>query len=315
MNVQALIAEHGYIMLTLIVLADQSGLPLPALPFLLAAGALAQAGTLHGPLLFLLSVVASLAGHGAWYVAGRLRGISVLRRVCQLALEPDACVRRTQDMFAKLGPWSLIVLRFLPGLDVMAQPLAGMSGMPPERYLLLTLTGAVLWAGAPLSIGYLFGPEIQQLSAPVLRLGRFMVPVVVVGGFALYMNYKLVQRWRMLRDIAVSRITVEELKTRLDRGDSIMVVDLRHPLEAKLYPHTIPGARRLARAELESHLVSLGQPQEVVVFCNCPHEIASARLAMSLAQKGITNVRPLTGGMDAWEDHAFPTVPLKSAGP
>lgn len=312
MNVQTLIAEHGYLMLTLIVLADQSGLPLPALPFLLAAGALVQTGTLHGPILFLLSVLASLAGHGAWYVAGRLRGISVLRRVCQLALEPDACVRRTQDMFTKLGPWSLIALRFLPGLDVMAQPLAGMSGMSPERYLLLTLTGAVLWVGAPLSLGYLFGPQIQQLSAPVLRLGKFMVPVVVVGGFILYVLYKLVQRWRMLRDIAVSRITVEELKTRMDRGDEIVLVDLRHPLEAKLYPHTIPGARRLGRSELESHLVKLGKPQdqEVVVFCNCPHEIASARLAMSLAQKGITNVRPLTGGMDAWEEHAFPTVPL-----
>ena len=305
-----MIAEHGYLLLTLIVLADQSGLPLPALPFLLAAGALVENGTLHGPLLFLLSITASLVGHGAWYVAGRMRGISVLRRVCQLALEPDACVRRTQDMFAKLGPWSLIALRFLPGLDVMAQPLAGMSGMPPERYLLLTLLGAVLWVGAPLGLGYAFGPQLQQLSAPLARLGQWMLPVVIVGGFGLYVVYKLVQRWRLLRDIAVLRITVDELKTRMDQGDNFVLVDLRHPLEAKLYPHTIPGARRLARSELESYLAKLGKPQEVVVFCNCPHEIASARLAMSLAQKGITNVRPLTGGMDAWEDRAFPVVPL-----
>jgi membrane protein DedA with SNARE-associated domain len=115
-------------------------------------------------------------------------------------------------MFSRLGPWSLVALRFLPGLDVMAQPLAGMSGMLPARYLLLTVVGAVLWAGAPLGVGYLFGAELTSLSEPLWRISKWLIPLLLLGAFALYVVYKLVQRWRLLRDIAVSRITVDELK-------------------------------------------------------------------------------------------------------
>lgn len=257
-----------------------------------------------------MSVVASLLGHTAWYWAGRSRGHTILQRVCTLSLEPDACVRRTQDLFAKWGPVSLLAARFVPGLDIMAQALAGIIGMRWPRYLLLNVVGVLLYAGAFITLGFVFGKELQSAIAPTLHLmGVWLAPLILLGVVAYFIN-KLFKRFRVVQGLKVARMTVDELKRRMDAGESVTVFDLRHPLEARLFPHTIPGAKRFPRDNLSSHIEAMPPTQEVVVFCNCPHEIASARIAVALAERGFANVRPLDGGLDAWERKKYPVVPL-----
>jgi membrane protein DedA with SNARE-associated domain/rhodanese-related sulfurtransferase len=297
-------------MLLLAVLADQSGLPLPAAPFLIAAGALVRDGTLNGKLLYLLAVSASMVGHTAWYYAGRHRGLVVLRQVCRLSLEPDACMRRTQDIFAKLGPYSLIAVRFVPGLDTMAQPLAGMTGMKPLRYMALNLVGALLWVGSLLGVGYVFGEELESLVRPSLRLGAALVPLVgaLLG---LYVAYKLLKRTLTLLGAQTPRITVEELKAKMDAGTAPLVVDLRTALEARFYSRTVPGAIRLGRRSLDAYLHTVPLESEIVLFCNCPHEIYAARVALALIKKGRPNVRPLEGGLSAWLQRKYPEARLR----
>ena len=309
-EVSVAMLEQGYAVLFLVLIADQSGFPLPAAPFLVTAGAMIRAGRLDLWAVLGLSLLASLIGHTAWYWAGRSRGHKILQRVCTLSLEPDACVRRTQDLFAKWGAVSLIAARFVPGLDIMAQPLAGIIGMSWPRYLLLNIAGALLWASAFLGLGVAFGKELQSAIAPALHLmGVWLAPMLVVG-IMIYFGVKLARRFSIIQGLQVTRMSVDELKRRMDAGDPITVFDLRHPLEARLFPHTIPGAKRFPRDDLSSHIESMPPSQEVVVFCNCPHEIASARIAVALAARGFTNVRPLDGGLDAWERRKYPVVPL-----
>ena len=298
-------------MLGLVVLADQSGLPLPAAPFLIAAGALVQAGTLRPLPLMLLAVGASMLGHAAWYYAGRSRGLTVLRRVCKLSLEPDACMRRTQDIFSRLGPMSLVVVRFIPGLDTMAQPLAGISGMSPQRYLALNFVGATAWVGSFLWMGYFFGAALlHDLVLQALHLGAQLLPWIG-GALGLYIAFKLIQRWLVLLAVRMERISADDLKAQLDAGAAPLVVDLRTSLEVRLAPRTIAGAIRVGRRGLAAHLAKFGHAHAVVLFCNCPHEIYAARIALGLTRQGYTNVHPLEGGLTAWQGRKYPTVPLR----
>ncbi len=258
--------RHGYSTLFVLVLVDQLGLPLPAAPFLLAAGALAQAGSLNPGAALGLSVLASVLAHGAWYQAGRRGGGRVLRSICRISLEPDVCVRRTENVFARLGAKTLVIAHFVPGLDTVAQPLAGMSGMAPVRYLAFSLLGAVVWAGSFLGLGYAFGREMAGAAQIALRLGTSLL-AVALGAFLAYIGWKIFQRRRLLRELRTARISPEELKRRIAAGEPLTIVDLRHPLEREADPRTIPGAIRMAAEELDQRLQEIAKDGEVVLYC------------------------------------------------
>ncbi|HET6345062.1 MAG TPA: VTT domain-containing protein [Myxococcota bacterium] len=303
--------SHAYGVLFLAVLADQTGLPVPAAPFLVAAGAMLREGTVSPWPVFALATSASLMGHTAWYVAGRLRGVAMLRLVCRLSLEPEACVRRSQELFARWGPLSLLMARFVPGLDTMAQPLMGVAGMPPAQYMAWTLAGAILWVGVLVGIGYGFGTA--NALAHLVSLGKGLVGMLVLslGAYALW---KVFQRARQESELRIARITAGELKGRLDAGEAPVIIDLRPPFELRFNPLTIPGAERMNRAAAEARLAGLAKDSPVVVFCSCPREAGSVRLARTALARGMTEVRPLEGGLDAWIARDYPVVRL-DAGP
>src|SRR4051794_25056446 len=163
--------SHGYAVLFAITLVGQLGAPLPGTPLLLAAGALAKTGQLSFSAVVALSVIASALGHLVWYEAGRRRGAAVLRLICRISIEPDSCVRRTEDMFAKHGGRALVAAPFVPGLGAVAPPLAGMARMPVARFLLLDSLGALLWSALLAGVGYLAGPELMALVQAGLRFG------------------------------------------------------------------------------------------------------------------------------------------------
>src|SRR5215471_2559639 len=258
--------RHGYVVLPAIVFAEQVGLPFPATPFLLAAGALAGRGHISFWLCLALSAFFAVLADALWFLLGRRKGIGVLQFLCRISLEPDSCVRRTEGVFAKQGARSLLIAKFVPGLSTAAPPLAGIFHMRGRKFLLWDFFGAVLWAGTFLLLGYIFSGQIEVIAERAASLGSGLM-VLLVGALAGYITWKFVGRQRFLRELRIGRIRPTELKEKIDAGEELVIVDLRHSLDFEADPETIPGAFRMDVKELEEHSDRLPPDREVILYC------------------------------------------------
>ncbi|MGH7300218.1 MAG: VTT domain-containing protein [Candidatus Rokuibacteriota bacterium] len=262
----AYLIQHGYVVLFAWVAAEQLALPVPSEPVLFAAGALARAGLLSLPLAIGVGAGASLLSDVIWYEIGRARGSQVTRLLCRISLEPDSCVRRSQDMFARYGGWALLVAKFVPGLNTVAQPLAGILRMRRSRFLLVDALGALLWIGTYTGLGYLLGDQVERVAAHGRYLGSWLFGLAF-GGLALYIAGKYLRRQRFIRSLRISRITPVELKRRIDTGEALMIVDLRHALDFEADSMVIPGAVHVSPEELERHSREIPRDREVILYC------------------------------------------------
>ncbi len=260
------LVRHGYLLLFGIVFAEQVGVPLPAVPFLLAAGALAGRGQLNLALVVVVILAASLVGDLLWFELGRRRGAKMLSLLCRVSLEPDSCVRRTENVFARHGARSLLFGKFIPGLSVVAPPLAAIFGMRVPRFLLFDALGALIWTAVFVGVGYVFSGQLELIADQAERLGGWLI-VVVGASAALYVLYKFVQRRRFLRDIRLARISAEELKQKLDAGEDVVIVDLRHSIDFEADPSTIPGALHVPSEEFAARNGEIPRDREIVLYC------------------------------------------------
>lgn len=269
MTVEALefLVRHGYLVLFGVVLGEQLGLPLVGAPVLLAAGALSGMGRFSLPVALGLPVLACLLGDLVWFYLGRRRGASILSVLCRIALEPDSCVRRTEDVFSRWGARVLLVAKFVPGLNTMAPPLSGIVRMPLGRFLRYDAAGAVLWALAYVGLGYVFSSQIEAVAVALAGLGR---GAALVLGLALgaYVTWKYVQRRRFIRSLRVARITPEELMTRIEAGEAPLIVDLRSATHVASDGLRIPGALHMHPEELEHRHREIPRDQEIVLYCS-----------------------------------------------
>ena len=248
------------------VLAEQIGLPLPATPMLLAMGALAGAGKLSFPVALAIAVVASVAADTLWYWLGRKRGYSVLNLLCRIALEPDSCVRKTENVFSRFGAGSLLFAKFVPGLSTAAPPLAGLFKMRLWRFLISDGAGAALWAGAFAAIGYVFRTQLEEIAEYALGFGRWF-GITLILLLALYILWHVWQRQRFLRKLRVARITPEDLLAKLNAGESVMIVDLRNPLDVETEGAKLPGALLMAPSDLESRHQEIPRDRDIILYC------------------------------------------------
>jgi membrane protein DedA with SNARE-associated domain len=261
----AFVERHGYALLFLWVLAEQGAMPLPSVPLLLAAGALIRAGKLHFLPAILCAMLAALIADSVWFELGRHRGRQVLRLVCRLSLEPDSCVRQTEGVFGKYGMSSLLVSKFVPGLNTVAAPLAGHSKRSYFRFALYDSLGVLIWSGVYLSLGYLFSEQLESVIAYASRMGANLLLLVLVL-LASWIGWKYVQRRRFLKQLQIARITAVELQDRLSAGEEIFIVDLRlgHEGETAL----IPGAVRISPEELVNRSREIPRDREIILFCS-----------------------------------------------
>jgi membrane protein DedA with SNARE-associated domain len=260
------VLRHGYALVFLVVFAEQAGLPIPSIPILLALGALAGAGKLSLPLGLSLAVVASLIADSIWYELGRFRGHSILSLLCRISLEPDSCVRRTENTFAQRGARSLLVAKFIPGLSTAAPPLAGLLRMRLWRFFCWDAAGALLWAGAYAGVGFIFSTELDRVAVQLQHLGSGLL-VLLLGSLAAYVGYKYYQRRRFIHELRIARISPEELKQKLDAGEDVVVVDLRHSVEFAADDAELPGAIHLAPEEFEQRHLEIPRDRDVVLYC------------------------------------------------
>jgi membrane protein DedA with SNARE-associated domain len=262
----ALLAQHGHLIVFAWIAAEQLGAPIPGIPVLLATGALAGDGRLGLGAVVLVGTAASLLGDSVWYVLGRRKGARVLRFLCRISLEPDTCVRRTEQIFERHGAGSLILAKFVPGLATVAPPLAGVSGMPWSLFLATAASAGALYTAAYAGLGYLFSAQLERLVEHSLRFGRGMT-LVLAAVLAAYVLFKYDQRRRVLRRLRVARIDPEELKERLDRGEDVFVVDLRHATDVEADPRQIPGAVSLSPDDLDARHAEIPRDREIILYC------------------------------------------------
>jgi membrane protein DedA with SNARE-associated domain/rhodanese-related sulfurtransferase len=305
MNAFQFLADHAALMLFWVVFIEQIGFPIPAMPLLIAAGALVGAGKMSLATALLVPVAASLPPDLAWYYLGRLKGGRVLGFLCRLSLEPDSCVRDTENLFHRNGPRGLLLSKFLPGFSTVAPPLAGIVGMAAGTFALYDVAGTLIWAAVSAGVGALFSNQLEQLAGLFDQAGGLMLAILLFG-LAGFIGYKFYHRQKFLRDLRMAKISVEELKRRLDAGDEISVVDVRHPLALELDPEAIPGAMNFTLEDIEHRHHEIPRDRDIVLYCTCPNEVSSARTAFLLKKKGIHRVRPLEGGLDAWRERQYP---------
>jgi membrane protein DedA with SNARE-associated domain len=265
-DILAFFVQYGEVVLFLYVFADQLGLPLPAVPMLLAAGGLAGAGRLSLPVAVALTVVASLLADLIWYGAGRLRGSRVLGLLCRVSLEPDTCVRRTENFFLRHGVRSLLFAKFIPGLSTVAPPLAGVVGVSILQFSIYSAAAAFLWAGAWMTVGYIAGNALERVAVQAGQFGTILAAALAVA-IAGYATFKWVQRRRFLKSLRIARVSPAELKAQLDSGDRPLIVDLRTALDVEAVPCAIPGALRIAAEDLEHGRLDLPRDRDIVLYC------------------------------------------------
>jgi membrane protein DedA with SNARE-associated domain/rhodanese-related sulfurtransferase len=296
-----LLADYGLAVAFFNVLLAQLGVPLPAYPILIVTGALSVQGRFPTPALFATAVAAALIADLAWYAGGRRFGGRVVRAVCRVSISPDSCVRQTESLFARWGARSLMVAKFIPGFAAIATSLAGNMRLPIARFLLYDAIGAGLWVGV----------AITDILLVLEEMGRIGL-VVVAAALALFIAFKVWQRQRLIREVRMARIDIDELTRLIDGGEAPAIIDVRdHP--ARLRDGSIPGALHLPLDAVDDVLPDLPRDRDVVVYCACPNEISAARVAKRLQRAGFKRVRPLLGGIDAWERAGRPIERIDDA--
>jgi membrane protein DedA with SNARE-associated domain len=259
-----LVERHGYALLFFWVLAEQGALPIPSAPMLIAVGALIHAGSLHVPAALACCLAGSLLADNVWFYFGRTRGKRVLRFLCRVSLEPDSCVRQTETTFLKHGLNTFLISKFVPGLNAVAAPLAGDSGVGVARFLATDSLGILMWSAAYLGVGYLFSDQVEDALGYAQRLGSGVL-ILLAALFGAWILWKFIRRRRFLKALDVARITPEELRDRMDAGENPYIIDLRSALDND--EPSVPGAIRLSIEDLTTNSKEIPRDREIILYC------------------------------------------------
>lgn len=308
--VMSLFLRHAYSVMFGWVLIEQGGLPVPSVPLMLAAGTMTAAHRLHVAFLLPVVLLACLISDSAWFWMGRRYGSRVLDVLCKFSLEAATCVNRTQGSIARRGAFTLLFAKFVPGLSTMAAPIAGQAGVKYPEFVAFDMLGSLLWAGAWLFAGRFFGDVAKRSNEFFSTLTHFagvLVLLMIVG----VLVYRYMQRRRFLSELQGMRLEPAQLLMMINEAktagiDQPFIIDLRHPLDVLTDPLVLPGALRIGPDELKRRRELIPRDRDVVLYCTCPSEETSAKVAMELRRMGVRRVRPLRGGLQGWKDAGYP---------
>jgi len=300
MELIELVARWGPLLVLAAVVLEQGGLPLPAAPVLIVAGAIADSESMRPERILFAALVACLAADHFWYGVGRRFGRRVLDTVCRLSLSPDTCVMRTDDLFVRHGPAMLLFAKFIPGVSAVAIPSAAAMGLRYRRFLLFDAAGAVLWSGAYIGIGMIFSREVHRALSWLGVVGWWST-AIVVGLVGLYLAMKIVHRWRLKRLHRLVRISPAEAIDLLQRENNLIFVDARSNVERDTDPRRLPRAVAVGGMTAADVVPQEARGHTIITFCTCPNEASAAMIAEQLLRAGHARVRVLTGGAAALE--------------
>jgi membrane protein DedA with SNARE-associated domain/rhodanese-related sulfurtransferase len=295
-----IIDSYGLWVVFLCVLLDQGGLPFPSYAPMIVTAALATQR--HESLLpvLLVATTAALIADLAWFLGGRRFGNKLLRLMCRVSLSPDSCVGMTRNIYMRWGAPSLMLAKYIPGFAAVSTTLAGESGLGMRRFILYDGIGAALWAAGAIALGAIFHEAVEAVLIRLDQLGHVAL-LMLIAALALFVLYKWWQRHTFLQQIRMARISIDELTELLDSGSTATILDARSP-ERRAASGWIPGS--ISLRDLSE--LKLAPGEEVIVYCDCPNDATAALVARQLRERGFRRVRPLAGGLEAWQARGRP---------
>jgi len=309
-SVMVLLVHHAYAVLFLWVLIEQGGLPVPSVPLMLAAGTMSAAHRLHVAYALPMVMLACLISDSAWYFLGQRYGSKILNILCKFSMEAATCVSKTQGTVTKRGAVTLLFAKWVPGLSTMAAPIAGQAEIPYSKFVFYDMAGTLMWASAWLFAGRFFGDLAKRSTEFFGTLSHFAVLLVVLMVVA-WQVYRLVKRQQFVSELRGLRLEPAQLLAMMDDArkageDQPFIVDLRHPLDVLTDPLVLPGALRIGPEDLKLRKAMIPLDRDIVLYCTCPSEETSAKVALELRRMGVRRVRPLRGGLQGWKDAGYP---------
>jgi membrane protein DedA with SNARE-associated domain len=258
------VIRHGYSLLFFWIFAEQGALPLPSVPLLLVCGALVRSGRMSMGLALLAGLTACLLADGVWFQLGRLKGSKILGFLCRMTLEPDSCVRKTENGFARYGVNFLLISKFVPGMNALAGPLSGSSGVSWLNFILFDTLGTLLFLGSWGAVGYLFSDQLELVGA-VLGQAGFRLFLLIVVAIGIWIGWKYLLRWQFLKKLEVARITPEQLQEMMRSGEEIIVIDVRGG--KVVAEELVPGSLRIPMEDLPTRHKEIPRDRDVILFC------------------------------------------------
>jgi len=309
-SVMVLLVHHAYAVLFLWVLIEQGGLPVPSVPLMLAAGTMSAAHRLHVAYALPMVMLACLISDSAWYFLGQRYGSKILNILCKFSMEAATCVSKTQGTVTRRGAVTLLFAKWVPGLSTMAAPIAGQAEIPYAKFVAYDMAGTLMWASAWLFAGRFFGDLAKRSSELFGTLSHFAVLLVVLMVIA-WQVYRLVKRQQFVSELRGLRLEPAQLLAMMDDArkageEQPFIVDLRHPLDVLTDPLVLPGALRIGPEDLKLRKAMIPLDRDIVLYCTCPSEETSAKVALELRKMGVKRVRPLRGGLQGWKDAGYP---------
>ncbi len=308
--------HHAYAILFCWVLVEQAGVPVPSVPVLLAAGTMSAAHRLHVAIALPLILLACLLADSVWFYLGRRFGTRIVDLLCKLTFEAATCVTRTQGSLSRRGGYTLLFAKFIPGFSTLAAPLAGQAGMRYRSFALYDMAGSLLWASAWLFGGRFFGDLVERNHHLFRLLAHFAVALVLLAVVAVVV-VRYLRRLQFLRELRGLRLEPAQLIAMMEDAERMgheppFIVDLRHPLDVLSDPVVLPHALRIGPDELRARRAMIPRDRDVVLYCTCPSEETSAKVALDLRRLGVRRVRPLRGGLQGWRDAGYALEPVES---
>jgi membrane protein DedA with SNARE-associated domain/rhodanese-related sulfurtransferase len=292
----------------LAVFANQLCLPVPAVVFLIAGGALSAHGDMSPGAVALLSVLPCLAADGIWFWLGRKWGSQSVRILCRLTPDPRGCSRDAHHKFGRYGLSLLCVAKFVPGLDGLMPPLAGAEGVSLTGFFALDAVGSFLWSGFYVGVGYLFSEQLEIAVGWAKHFGTALALALGVP-FCIYIGWRGLTLIRMIRQLRVRLISTPMLDRKLRSESKVALLDLLD-LEEQTdieSPPAIPGALRIDPSRLRnSPRIAVPDDVEIVIYGSSRSDLVSAHVALALKRIGVENVWVLDGGLQGWREKGLP---------
>ena len=268
MNLFLLMARHGYALIFSLLLVEAIGLPFPAAIALVAAGAAVAGHALWGPYVMVAAIVALLLGDTVQFWLGRYMGWLLLGFLCRVSINPETCILRSAESFYKRGKITLVIAKFIPGVNTMAAPLAGSMKMRFWQFLYLDFAGALVYSTTYLVVGYLS----RDFLAAVLRgfhAAGLAIEAVVVFALGVYSIYRIIQFRKNKMYRVVPRVQVEELARRLasEEAGRVLIVDVRSHGYYDSGTARIKGSIRIEPNNLDEEVKILPRDKDIYLYC------------------------------------------------
>lgn len=264
----SLLARHGYAVTFWMLLAEALGFPLPAAIALVGAGAAIASHTLVGTRVVIVAMIALLIGDTFQFWLGRYTGWGLLAFLCRLSMNPETCILRSAESFYKRGKVTIVIAKFIPGINTMAAPLAGSMKMRYSQFFYLDFAGSLLYMLSYLTVGYLSRDFLAAILNSFYAAGRVMEAVLIVAVIA-YAGYRIVQFRKFKIYDVVPRVQVADLSARLAAGerDKLLIVDVRSHGYYDIGAERIHGSIRIEPNNLDEEVKDLPKDKDIYLYC------------------------------------------------